>query len=67
MNEKNIAVKPTSVGDESDVNDEIKLPADTQAILNEFLRQKKETESLEVQNNESDGTFEEDWVNLRKP
>lgn len=43
--------------DNIEVDDDIVLPADTLAILNEFLREKAETESTE--NSQS---FEENWV-----
>lgn len=46
-------------------DDDLKLPADTLAILNEFLRNKNQTEQLELQDDgeNSSKTFEEDWVN----
>lgn len=45
-------------------DDDIKLPADTLAILNEFLRNKNEAEQLELQidGDNMDKAFEEDWV-----
>lgn len=59
--------------DAIDDDDDLKLPADTLAILNEFLQNKKQTEQLELQadGENSSRTFEEDWVNeiraLKKP
>lgn len=45
-------------------DDDIKLPPDTLAILNDFLRNKNHAEQLELQidGNNSNNTFEEDWV-----
>lgn len=47
-------------------DDDIKLPADTLAILNEFLRNRNQAEQLELQidGNNTNGTFEEDWVRV---
>lgn len=47
-------------------DDDIKLPADTLAILNDFLQNKNHTEQLELQidGTNSNNTFEEDWVGL---
>lgn len=49
-------------------DDDIKLPADTLAILNDFLHNKKHTEQLELQidGTNSNNTFEEDWVGLER-
>lgn len=45
--------------------DPVKLPDDTLAILNEFLQNKKERESLES-HNQSNNIFEENWVNYNR-
>lgn len=42
--------------------DDIKLPADTLAILNDFLRNKNQSEQLELQIDGENDKFEEDWV-----
>lgn len=41
-------------------DEELQLPADTMAILNEFLKEKEQRESKESTN--STYEFEEDWV-----
>lgn len=50
--------------DNSFDDDDIKLPADTLAILDEFLRNKSQAEQLELQidGDNTDKAFEEDWV-----
>lgn len=47
-------------------DDDIKLPADTLTILNEFLRNRNQAEQLELQidGNNTNDTFEEDWVRV---
>lgn len=57
-------IKPeneSSVGDYDADGDEI-LPADTLAILTEFLREKALIESHEIDETGSDRTFGENWV-----
>lgn len=49
----------TNKHDEDSDEDEIRLPLDTQAILDEFLKNKTVQKSLELEQND----FEEDWVN----
>lgn len=49
----------TNKHDEDSDEDEIRLPLDTQAILDEFLKNKTVQKSLEFEQND----FEEDWVN----
>lgn len=48
--------------DDFDDDDAVKLPADTLAILNEFLRNKAYNETRELQQAESVNSFEENWV-----
>lgn len=55
---------------DNDSDDEkIELPADTLAILNEFLQNKREQDLKAEegdQSNTTNGVFEEDWVNVSK-
>lgn len=74
MSDKQINNVPIDVGEvEKFDDDDIKLPPDTLAILNDFLQNKKHAEQLEQQidGTNSNNTFEEDWVGsqimLRKP
>lgn len=46
----------------SDIDDDIHLPADTLAILNEFLYEKQQSEAQKSHSDE----VEEDWVSLEK-
>lgn len=55
----------SSFCNEVDDEDPVKLPDDTLAILNEFLQNKKERESLES-HNQSNNIFEENWVNYNR-
>lgn len=43
-------------------DDDLKLPADTLAILNEFLREKHDNENSELCNPNAVDSFEENWV-----
>lgn len=45
-------------------DDPVTLPADTLAILNEFLQNKREQESSESNGPDKQNMFEEDWVCL---
>lgn len=45
-------------------DDPVTLPADTLAILNEFLQNKREQESSESNEPDKQDIFEEDWVCL---
>lgn len=58
--------EPKHSNDEVD-DDDVALPADTLAILNEFLRAKYENDQLEQQSdgdNNKNIMFEEDWVRV---
>lgn len=60
----NTVTTNNAVDDDGSDDDDIKLPADTLAILNEFLQQKNQAEQQESQTDgdNSNKTFEEDWV-----
>lgn len=52
---------------DNESNEEIKLPADTLAILNEFLREKQERETtFQLSDCIAFDTLQEDWVSVAK-
>lgn len=56
--ENNALVSDNKMQDDEDLN----LPADTLAILNDFLREKHEHENVELDNCKTVDSFEENWV-----